>query len=95
MKHHASPSIKDVAKVAGVSFKSVARVLNGEETVSDQLRDRVIDAVRKTGYIANAGARSMRSGKSGVVGFLSDVIATTPYSFDIVRGAQDELAARV
>jgi LacI family transcriptional regulator len=94
MKRSASPSIKDVAKVAGVSFKSVARVLNGEEMVSDQLRDRVVDAVRKTGYIANAGARSMRSGKSGVVGFLSDVIATTPYSFDIIRGAQDELAAR-
>jgi len=36
----------------------------------------------------------MRSGRSGAVGLLTDVIATTPYSVDIVRGVEDALAER-
>lgn len=89
-----NPSIKDVAKVAGVSFKTVSRVLNRDPGVSEVLRIRVERAVRAVGYVANAGARAMRSGKSGVVGFISDVIATTPHSYEIVKGVQDGLARR-
>ncbi|MDR1612123.1 MAG: LacI family DNA-binding transcriptional regulator [Planctomycetota bacterium] len=89
-----NPSIKDVARVAGVSFKTVSRVLNRDPGVSGGLRARVERAVREVGYVANAGARAMRSGKSGVVGFISDVIATTPHSYEIVKGVQDGLAKR-
>ncbi|MDR3211151.1 MAG: LacI family DNA-binding transcriptional regulator [Planctomycetota bacterium] len=92
MSLDSNPNIKDVAKVAGVSFKTVSRVLNNDKAVSEELRTRVAAAIRTTGYVPNAGARAMRSGKSGVVGFLSDVIATTPYSFEIVHGVQDALA---
>ncbi len=94
MRRSDNPSIKDVAEVAGVSFKTVSRVLNGDAGVSETLRKRVEAAVPKVGYVANAGARVLRSGRSGVVGFLSDVITTTPYSFEIVRGAQDALNER-
>lgn len=92
MNRKKNPSIKDVAKVAEVSFKTVSRVLNDDKAVSEELRARVTEALKITGYVPNAGARNMRLGKSGVVGFLSDVITTTPYSFEIVRGVQDMLA---
>lgn len=94
MKKNGNPSIKDVATVAGVSFKTVSRVLNADPGVSEELRQRVLKAVKEVGYVANAGARAMRSGKSDVVGFISDVITTTPYSYEIVKGVQDALSSR-
>ncbi len=94
MKKNGNPSIKDVATVAGVSFKTVSRVLNADPGVSEELRQRVEKAVAKVGYVPNAGARTMRSGRSDVVGFISDVITTTPYSYEIVKGVQDALSSR-
>ncbi|PLV59940.1 LacI family DNA-binding transcriptional regulator [Thermotoga sp. KOL6] len=43
-------SIKDVAKLAGVSIATVSRVINGYNNVSEETRKRVIDAIRKLNY---------------------------------------------
>ena len=56
-------TIIDVAKVAGVSKATVARVLTGDEGVSVKTvtRKRVLDAVKEVGYVPNRIAASMRS----------------------------------
>ncbi len=54
------PTIKDVAKLAEVSFKTVSRVVNNEESVSEQVRARVQEAIKKLNYQPNHTARLMR-----------------------------------
>jgi len=44
------PSIKDVAKLAGVSIATVSRVINGYDNVAEETRKRVIEAIRKLNY---------------------------------------------
>ena len=87
-------TIRTVAARAGVSIKTVSRVMNEPDSVAAETRERVLAAAAELNFVPDQRARAMRSGRSGVVGFLSDVIATTPYSVDIVRGVEDALAER-
>jgi LacI family transcriptional regulator len=87
-------TIRTVAARAGVSIKTVSRVFNDPGSVAEPTRLRVQAVMEELNFIPDQRARAMRSGRSGVVGFLTDVIATTPYSVDIVRGAEDALAER-
>ena len=81
-------NIVDVARRAGVSTASVSRVLNGNYPVSDDVRRRVLDAVRDLGYVGNAHARALLKSTSGTVGvILHDV--SDPYFAEIVRGVQE------
>ncbi len=84
-------TLKDVARLAGVSPKTVSRVVNRDPMVAEETRSNVERLVAELGYVPNDAARRMRTQTSRVVGFLTDVIATTPHSVDIVRGVQDEL----
>lgn len=61
-------TIVDVAREAGVSFKTVSRVLNGEPNVRAETRARVMEAVTRMGYRANQHARSLRAGQSRLIG---------------------------
>lgn len=54
----------DVAKHAGVSVKTVSRVLNNEPHVQDKLRQRVFESVEKLGYVPSTSARNLRSSRS-------------------------------
>ena len=58
-------TLRDVAALAGVSLKTVSRVLNLESAVSDQARTRVAEAVAALSYRRNGAARSLRSGRGG------------------------------
>jgi DNA-binding LacI/PurR family transcriptional regulator len=58
----------DVAKVAGVSVKTVSNVINDHPHVRPQVRDRVFKAIRDLDYRPNLSARGLRSGKTGVIG---------------------------
>jgi LacI family transcriptional regulator len=85
-------NITDVARRAGVSTATVSRVLNRNYPVSDGVRQRVLEAVRDLGYVANAHARALLKSTSGTVGVvLHDV--SDPYFAEVVRGIQ-EVAAR-
>lgn len=86
------PSITDVAAHAGVSDKTVSRVVNGEPNVSAKTKARVEEAIAALGYIPNRGARLVRTNRSGVIGLITDVVATTPNSVDIIRGVQDRIS---
>jgi len=64
------PTIKDVAREAGVSIATVSYVLNGKtEAISEETRGRVWDAARKIGYRPNVTARNLRSSQSRLIGY--------------------------
>jgi LacI family repressor for deo operon, udp, cdd, tsx, nupC, and nupG len=60
-------TMKHVAELAGVSIKTVSNVVNGYEHVTEQTRTRVQQAIDDLGFVPNGTARSLRSGRSGVV----------------------------
>lgn len=61
-------TIHDVAERAGVSIKTVSRVMNAEPNVREAVRERVRAAMRELDYIPNAGARRMASDRSLLLG---------------------------
>jgi len=63
------PTIRDVAQHAGVSMKSVSRVLNGEAHVRPQLRDRVMAAVEALDFRPNLAARQLAGHKSFIIAY--------------------------
>lgn len=83
-----SVTIKDVAKFAGVSFKTVSRVMNNDPAVTIQTRVRVQSAIEQLGYRPHLDARQLRTQKSNIIGFITDEIVTTPHAVHIIKGAQ-------
>ncbi|MCK9793251.1 LacI family DNA-binding transcriptional regulator [Isoptericola sp. 4D.3] len=85
------PTMWDVASLAGVSQASVSLVLNGagRGRVSDATRQRILDAVQELDYRTNAFAKSLRSGESGLIGFVSDEVASAPFAGRLLKGAQE------
>ncbi len=78
--------IKDVARAAGVSPATVSRVL-GKGPVSGELRARVEQAVRATGYRPNLSARRLRSQDSGTVGVIVADIRN-PFFTEVIRAVE-------
>lgn len=99
MKHDSThsgrrPTIIDVAKRAGVSKSTVARVMGGGKDVSEWAAEAVRIAAEELGYQRNNLAVSMRSGRSGLIGIVVPDISN-PFWAEVVRGAQDAaIAAR-
>lgn len=62
--------VSDIARHAGVSTKTVSRVLNGEQYVGDAMRKRVLAAVEELGYVPDQRARVLRSQRSGHLGLI-------------------------
>lgn len=81
-------SIKDVARLAGVSDKTVSRVVNKEPSVKEATKKKIEKAIAELGYVPNMGARLIRNNRSQLIGIITDFISTTPYSGDIIRGIQ-------
>jgi LacI family transcriptional regulator len=84
-------TLRQVAERAGVSIKTVSRIVNGDPAVNAKTRDSVKVHLHNLNYVPNHAARLMRGGQSSVYGLMTDAVATTPYSVDIVRGAQAAL----
>lgn len=77
-------TIKDVAKLAGVSIATVSNVLNGGRYVSPELRSAVLQAVRTLGYVPNGVAQSLRSRKTQTLGLIVPDI-TNPFFSGLVQ----------
>ncbi len=86
-----APSMKDVAKRAGVSQTTVSFVINNVETanIPAETQARVWSVIEELGYRPNANARNLRSNRTQTIGFISDVVVTTPFAGQIIQGAQD------
>ena len=61
-------TMQDVAARAGVSVKTVSNVVNDHPHVSATTRDRVLSAIDSLGYRMNTSARSLRRGRTGMLG---------------------------
>jgi len=72
----ARTTIEDVAREAGVSKGTVSRVLNGRNWVSDSTREAVQAALQRTGFVANASARSLAMRRTGSVALVLGAPAT-------------------
>ena len=83
------PTIKDVAKLAGVSFKTVSRVINRSPNLKDEMRQKVLRALDALEYRPHHNARHLRTGRSNVLAFINDDIAMTPFAGQIIQGAQE------
>ena len=75
----ATPSIRDVAAAAGVSYQTVSRVLNDSPRVNPGTRQQVLDAIERLGYRPNRAARALGSGQSSSVTVV--VANTTLYGY--------------
>jgi LacI family transcriptional regulator len=80
-------TVRDVAAYAGVSTATVSRVLNGVVTVEPMLVDRVLAACADLHYQPNRAARTLRGGRSVMVGLLVPHIRTTFFT-DVVSGVE-------
>lgn len=93
-------TIYDVAKEAGVSPKTVSRVLNGDEPVNVKTREKVQKTIDALGYRPSQAARLMRTSKSGLIGLITTAISNTSDVSDptglpdiyLVQGVQQVMA---
>ena len=89
-------NIFDVAQLAGVSIKTVSRVVNREGSIRPETMEKVQRAIELLGYEPHHGARLMRSGKSGQIGFMTGLFSDAEAGstraglseLHILRGAQ-------
>jgi LacI family transcriptional regulator len=84
------PTMRDVAARAGVSLKTVSRVVNAEAGVSSVLVDKVSRAIEELEFRPNAGASSLRraDGKTATVGLLLEDVGN-PFSSTLHRAVED------
>lgn len=86
---HSRPTIRDVARQAGVSHQTVSRVINSSEDVTLETRERVEAAIAELDYHPNAIARSMARGQTHTLACISPNL--TDYTFaSIIEGAEIE-----
>ena len=86
-------TIIDVAQRAGVSYATVSRVINNEAYVKEATRQRVLQALIDLDYVANRQARSLRGGRTHMIGLLVRDLGTG-YIGEIIRGIDLELSER-
>ncbi|GAB2909482.1 LacI family DNA-binding transcriptional regulator [Nonomuraea fastidiosa] len=80
-------SIKEVARLAGVSVGTVSNVLNRPELVAPDTRRRVQDAIERLGYVRNGSARQLRAGRSRTIGVVALDLGN-PFFIDVLRGVE-------
>ncbi len=68
-----APNIRDVARVAGVSYQTVSRVLNNSPNIRSATRDRVLAAIDELGYRPNQAARALVTSRSHTIGVLTSM----------------------
>lgn len=90
----ARPNLEDVAARAGVSRATVSRVVNGQSTVAEKLRERVQTAIDELGYVPNQAARALMTRRSDAVALVASEPAMRifgdPFFTGIIRGVSME-----
>ncbi|WP_219835396.1 LacI family DNA-binding transcriptional regulator [Paenibacillus sp. R14(2021)] len=86
-------TIKDIARMAGVSTTTVSRALNGYDDVSKETKKRIYDIAEKLDYSPNAVARSLVSSKTHTIGVIFSGLKYTGgkdnLAFEILYGIND------
>jgi LacI family transcriptional regulator len=86
-------TIKDIAKVAGVSVTTVSRALNGYSDVNEKTRAKIKDVAKELNYSPNVLARSLVVNKTRTIGLIvSELSRAEPkdiFTFEVLRGIND------
>ena len=81
-------TIKDVAKLAGVAVSTASYALSGKKKISEQTKQKVLEAARQLNYQKNGFASDLKKSKTNTVALiLSDL--SGPYYSEIIKGLQD------
>ncbi|MDF2905643.1 MAG: transcriptional regulator [Herbinix sp.] len=74
-------TLKEIARMCGVSTSTISNILNGKPKVSEETRQRVLEVVKQTGYQPNYFAQGMRKQKTRIIGIIVEDLnefSTTP-----------------
>jgi LacI family transcriptional regulator len=100
MKSTGQPTINDVARIAGVSKKTVSRVINRSPLLNDDTRRRVEDVIGELGYIPNPQARALALRRNFLIGLVHDnpnaqlVMTVQQGILEALHGTEFELVVR-
>src|SRR4051812_35285898 len=83
----ADKTMRAVAEHAGVSIGTVSNFLNRPEIVAAATRERIRTAVEAVGYVRNASASQLRSGRGAAIGLVM-FESTNPFSMEVARGVE-------
>ncbi len=86
------PSVKSLAKATGFSVATISRVLNGSDTVAQGTRERVLEAMRKAGYLPNSAARALATNRTKTIGAVVPIVSQSIFS-RFLDSLEVELAA--
>lgn len=86
-------TIKDIARLCGVSVSTVSRVLNDRPDVNEENRRRVLEVIESSNYIPNNTARDLVKTKSDAIGLVVRGVSN-PFYTDIIRAVEDGITAR-
>jgi LacI family transcriptional regulator, galactose operon repressor len=89
-------TISDIANLAGVSRTTVSFVLNNHvssASIPVETKERILQAAKQLSYRPNLAAKALRTNQTHTIGFITDRIATTPFSVRVIQGAQDAALA--
>ncbi len=76
-------TLKDIAKELGVTIGTVSHVLNGRDDISQETKEKVLKTAKKLGYIPNASATSLRSGKTNTIAAIVPDISNPHISYQL------------
>jgi LacI family transcriptional regulator len=85
-------TLADVARRAGVAASTASNVLSGRGAsarIPEPTADRIRAAARDLGYVPDPAARSLRTGRTGTIGFVSDGVTVTRYASAMIQGLLD------
>lgn len=74
------PTMKDVAKLAGVTQPTVSYVINGTANISDEVKEKVYQAIKELNYKPNYYARALKTNKTNMIGIVIPDISNQYYS---------------
>lgn len=87
-------TLAEVARMAGVSTATVARVLKNNGYVSEKARAQIESALKTTGYRPNVMARNLRQRRSYTIGHVVSAVTANPFFMNVAHGAEDEAFPR-
>lgn len=86
--------IRDIAAAAGVSPTTVSHAISGARPVKASTRERILRIASSMAYQPSRAATSLQSGRTGVIGFVSDRISSTPHAGKVLLGVQERARQR-
>jgi len=82
-------TMKEIAKLAGVSQPTVSRVINGNPNVNPDIRKKVLQVIESVGYKPNKAAQTLKNQNSNIIG-VNVTSISNPYFMDLIEALEKE-----